>query len=115
MKNIIRQGIAFPLQADEEIRKHFEQQQPVHNLYNLQMQEGLQGELDRQFEEAMNRVTSEYDSHPAPGERIQWIERLRVPYSPLQDDPRPALHLFPNPEALQVELTAELMSRVQVA
>jgi len=115
LTNIIRQGIAFPIQANEEIRKFFEQKLPVHNLYNLQMLESLQGELDKQFEEAMSRVTSEYDSHPAPQERIRLVERLRAPYSPLQDNPKPALHLFPNPEALQIELTTDLMKKVQRA
>ena len=62
----------------------------------------------------MNRPTSQYDSHPAPHERITWIERMRLPLSPVLDNRTSALLLFPNPEALQREMTTELMKHVVV-
>ena len=61
----------------------------------------------------MKRPTSQYDSHPSPQERIAWIERLHIPYSPIQDNPQPALRLFPNPEELQREMTAQIMKNVR--
>jgi hypothetical protein len=69
--------------------------------------------LEKQVEEAMARATSQYDSHPAPKERIALIESLHVPYSPIQDNRLPALRLFPNPEELQRELTAEVMKNIR--
>ena len=113
LQSMVRQGIAFPLQADYEIRRSFDLKQPVYNLYDLPPQEKLQGELEKQVQEAMSRTTSQYDSHPAPKERIELIERLRVPYSPIQDNRLPALHLFPNPEELQRELTAQVMKNIR--
>ena len=86
---------------------------PLYNLYDLPPQENLQGELEKQVEEAMSRMTSQYDSHPAPKERIELIESLRVPYSPVQDNRLPALRLFPNPEELQRELTAQIMKNIR--
>jgi Zn-dependent protease with chaperone function/Tfp pilus assembly protein PilF len=114
LKSVIRQAIAFPLQADDEIRKSLTLKRSVSNLYDLPWRDGLQVELDKQFAEAMGRTTSQYDSHPAPQERISWIERLHVPYSPMQDNPQPALHLFPNQTVLQQEMTVELMKHVRV-
>jgi Zn-dependent protease with chaperone function len=114
LQSVIRQAIAFPLQADSEIRRLVQLKQTVYNLYDAPLPEPLRGELDKQFEEAMHRTTSQYDSHPAPHERIAWIDRLRVPYSPMQDNPRPALQLFPNQVVLQREMTKELMKYVRV-
>lgn len=113
LKNVIRQTITFPLLANYEVKHAFELKQPVNNLYDLPMQEKLKGELEKQLDEAMSRSTSQYDSHPAPQERIAWIERLNIPYSAVQDNPQPALQLFPNPEQLQREMTAQIMKSVR--
>jgi Zn-dependent protease with chaperone function/tetratricopeptide (TPR) repeat protein len=112
LQSVIRQSIAFPLRADVEVRRSLELKQTVNNLYDLQMDENLQGELQKQLDDAMNRQTSQYDSHPAPRERIAWIERMHIPLSPVLDNRLPALNLFPNPEELQRTMTAELMKKV---
>jgi Zn-dependent protease with chaperone function/tetratricopeptide (TPR) repeat protein len=112
LQSVIRQSVSFPLRADAEVRRSLELKQPVNNLYDLPMDENLQGELQKQLDDAMNRQTSQYDSHPAPHERIAWIEGMHIPLSPVLDNRLPALHLFPNPEELQREMTAELMKKV---
>ena len=113
LQSMIRQDIAFPLQANYEIHRSLDLNRSVYNLYDLPPEEKLQGELEKQVQEAMNRMTSQYDSHPAPKERIALIERLHIPYAPIQDNRSPALHLFPNPEELQCELTAEVMKNIR--
>ena len=113
LQSIIRQDIAFPLQANFEIRRSLDLNRPIYNIYDLPPQESLQGELEKQVQAAMNRTTSQYDSHPAPKERIGLIEDLHVPYSPVQDNRSPAVRLFPNPEELQRELTAEVMKNIR--
>jgi Zn-dependent protease with chaperone function len=112
LQSVIRQSISFPLQADVEIRKSLELKQSVNNLYDLPLGADLQGELQKQLDDTMNRQTSQYDSHPAPHERIAWVERMHIPLSPVLDNKLPALDLFPNPEELQREMTAELMKNV---
>lgn len=113
LQSVIRQTIAFPLQANYEVHRLFELKQPVNNLYNLPAQESLQGELDKQLDAMTKRPTSQYDSHPSPQDRIAWVERLHIPYSPIQDNPQPALRLFPNPEELQRDMTARIMKNVR--
>lgn len=113
LQSVIRQDIAFPLQANYEIRRSLDLHQPIYNLYDLPPQEKLQGELEKQVEEAMSHMTSQYDSHPAPKERMELIERLHVPYSPVQDNRQPALRLFPNAEELQRALTGEVMKNIR--
>lgn len=113
LKNLIRQAITFSLLANYEIDDSLKTNRPVLNLYDLPMRADLTGELETQYEEAMKRVTSQYDSHPAPQERITWIERLHAPYNPMQDNPRPALSLFPNPEDLQREMTSQIIDDIK--
>jgi len=113
LQNIIRQTISFPLQANYEVHRAIEAKQAVNNLYDVPFDQKLQGELDKQLQEVMQRPTSQYDSHPAPRDRIAWIERLHVPYSPVQDNPKPALGLFSNSDELQRDMTARIMKNVR--
>lgn len=112
LKSVFRQSVSFPLGADLEIRKSLELNRPISNLYTLPLDANLNDEFQKRFDESMNRQTSQYDSHPAPRERIAWIERVHAPYSTMRDNRVPALDLFPNPEDLQRELTADLMKNV---
>lgn len=115
LQSIVRQAIAFPLHANYEIRNAHSLNRPVINLYDLPAREHLSGELEKQFTEAMQRTTTDYDSHPSPQERITWIERLNLPYSPMHDNPQPALALFPNPAELQREMTTQVMRNLRAS
>lgn len=116
LRSVIRQGLFFPAQANYEIRRAIDLKHPVYNLYTLQSESAnsnLQSDLDKQLEEQMTRSTSEYDSHPAPQQRIAWVERLNIPYHSIDDSSRPALELLPNPEDLQRELTSQVMKNIR--
>jgi Zn-dependent protease with chaperone function len=113
LKNIIKQTIAFQLHANLEVSRSFELNQPISNIYTLPIQERLQGELEKRFDSAINQKTSPYDSHPSPMERIALIERMRIPYAIDQENTAPVLDLFPNVEALQSELTGQLIKNVR--
>jgi len=112
LQSLTRQGILFPIQANLEIKRSREEKRPIVNLYALPVQDGASTEITSQYEQAMQRATSPYDSHPALGERIALIEQLGVPYSPVADNPRPALELFPNAEELQREMTVEITKHI---
>jgi hypothetical protein len=74
----------------------------------LPISEEIVGELEKKVAEAMTRPTSKFDSHPAPQERIALIERLQLPYLPMEENSQPVLRLLPNPEGLEREMTAEI-------
>jgi hypothetical protein len=61
------------------------------------MQDNLSKQVGDQFEAAISRPTSRYDTHSAPKDRISLIERLHIPYSRMHDNHRSMLELFPNP------------------
>ena len=110
LKNIIRQSIVFSLTAEYEIQESVEGNKTIINLYDLPMRDNLAEEFEKQIEEDMNRATSKYDSHPAPKERIAWIERMQIPNSSIEDNFKPLLHLFPNSEDLQRKMTKQITS-----
>jgi len=114
LKAIVKQTIAFQLHANYEVGKSLKMNQPINNIYQLPMQENLQGELEAQFDSAMQRKTKPYDSHPSTMERIALIERMQIPYVLDQENTAPVLNLFPNLEMFQQVLTAQLMKDVRV-
>ncbi len=113
LKSVIRESIAFQIYANSEVRRSLELKQPISNLYNSSMPENLLDELEKNFDAAMNRATSEYDSHPAPKERVAWIKDLKTPFSPIYDNNLPVLDLFPKIEELQRDMTVEIMMNVK--
>lgn len=113
LQSLIRQSIAFPMQADGEIEKAKGNDLPIVNLYDLPVRDDLSAEIGKEYDEAMRRTTMQYDSHPAPKERITRIEQLHIPYLPAEDNPRPVLELFPNPEELQREMTSEITRQLK--
>ena len=113
LRSIVWQGVAFPLQAKYEIQKSLDLNRPVSNVYGLPVEEKLKGELNKRFEDAMQRPTSPDDSHPAPHQRMAWIERLHFPFFEIANSQSPALDLFPNAEALELEMTGQLMKSVR--
>jgi Zn-dependent protease with chaperone function/Tfp pilus assembly protein PilF len=112
LQNLIRQAIVFPIQAESEIKSAIEYHRTVVNIYDLQMTAELERDCDEKYNETMLRNTSKYDSHPAPKDRINLIEKLHIPYSPVYDNPASALQMFPNPTALQQEMTALVTSNI---
>ena len=114
LKAIIKQTIAFQLHAKYEVGRSLELNQSINNIYQLPLQEKLQGELETQFDSVMKRKTRPYDSHTSTMERIELIERMRIPYVLDQENTAPVLNLFPNLEMFQQVLTAQLMKDVRV-
>jgi Zn-dependent protease with chaperone function len=113
LKKYIRQSIAFPMQSNYELRNAFEMHRNIVNLYDVPLQDNLEREMWLEFEKTMTLPTSKNDSHPAPMERIRYIEKLSIPYSPIHDNPRSVLELFPNLEELQREMTIEITNRLK--
>jgi Zn-dependent protease with chaperone function len=112
LKNLIRQSVYFPVQAGNGLKNLVEKNQTVTNLYDLPVPENLSEDLEKQYEETMNRTTSEYDSHPAPQERIDYIEKLQYPSTAELEHSEPARELFSDFEKLQREMTAEIVNSI---
>lgn len=136
LKQVIRRSIEYDLISNIEIRQAIQERRHLKNLYILNVPEKWpdldqdnDGEktdendapepdstpvkkIEAAMNEAMKRQASPFDSHPAPQQRIRWVESLQnVPE--VEDDGRPAWELLENAKVLQEMMISELDERVQ--
>jgi Zn-dependent protease with chaperone function len=137
LRHAIKRSIEYELVSDIEINQAIRDRRHLNNLYTLKVPEHWpESEGDRNGDEndnkaanakmdltpaekvetALNEATKEptspFDSHPAPMQRIRWVEALKnVP--DVGDDGRPAWDLLENAAALQEMLTSHIDARVQ--
>lgn len=116
LQHMIRQGLAFGAGVSSEIEESLEQDRELRNLYTLPLVEGggLPKEVADAEAEILSRPTSPYDSHPAPRDRIELLERLGA-HGKADEDPEPVWNLLENPDALQAEMTELIERLVQLA
>lgn len=114
LRHMIRQELAFSSEIDTEIKDSMEQDRKLQNLYSLSLMEAaeLPEELADIEAKILSRPTSPYDSHPAPRDRIELLQRLGA-RSGTDDTSEPVWNLFADPEALQEEMTGQVEDAVQ--
>jgi Zn-dependent protease with chaperone function len=108
LKHVIQRSIEFEAAANDEIEKSIQAKRPLQNLYELPAPEG--SDVATELEKALNRETSQDDTHPSPRDRFHLIAPLRNPSYP----PRPGevWDLINDPEALRREMVALIETRV---
>ncbi len=74
----------------------------------------LEAAIEAAFSEAMNDPGSVYDSHPAPGQRIAWVERLEGAPD-LPSEGAPAWALMANRARLEEAMTAMINDHLALA
>jgi Zn-dependent protease with chaperone function len=70
--------------------------------------------IDEALQAALQQKGSAYDSHPAPAQRIAWVERVASP-AEVDDDGAPAWDLLDERDTLQAQMTELVNGRVQLA
>jgi hypothetical protein len=67
--------------------------------------------IEQAFQSAMTDPGSPFDSHPPPGRRIEWVQRLEgTPV--LSDSKEEALRLLPDKEKLEGDMTKQVSEQV---
>jgi len=115
LSHVIRQGVTFNLQVNYEVNQTLQAGGRLHNLYTLSPpQEGdLQKKLSTAIDEALNRQSTPYDTHPAPQERFHLVQALNIPERLTSlDDDYPAWDLLPNAATLQQEMTVLVQENI---
>lgn len=108
LEHIVLQTLTFNMQLQLEEQEARKLKRRLQNLYTLPPLNREAGEkLSPLFEEAMKRVPSIYDSHPAPNHRIRTIEMLNIDDT-VSVNTTPVWELFIDAEAIQNELTASI-------
>ncbi len=111
LTHIIRKGLEFNFQVNEEIERAQNEKSGLRNLFALPPVKDP-ASVEQKIKELMGRPSSVYDSHPAPRDRIALIQQIKV--SGFFDyDPRPAWDLIPNASRLQEEFTANIEKQLR--
>ena len=112
LEHIVRRSITFDLLVNRELEAAMTASRKLANLYTLaeDLPLDVDAELEQRIVEVMSLPTGEYDSHPAPDERIELIRRLNFGEGVVND--KPALALLPYLASLQEEMTARVQSNL---
>lgn len=80
LRHVIRQSIIFDAHAGREIDEAIKQKRPLQNLYAAAPALGT--DHAEAFDKAINRPTTEDDTHPGPRDRFRLIAKIPVPGRP---------------------------------
>jgi tetratricopeptide (TPR) repeat protein len=77
LTHVVRREIEFNHVAEKEINAAFGSSRAMQNLYELNVEDDtVKGQLDVQFDEAINRPTTEDDTHPSPADRFKLAGKI---------------------------------------
>lgn len=78
LNHVIRREVEFNHVADKEINAALGANRAIQNLYELTVnEETAVKEIEDEFKSAVDRATTEDDSHPSPRDRFRYIESIR--------------------------------------
>jgi Zn-dependent protease with chaperone function len=112
LRHVVERGLRFDAHVGATLREVVEAQRPLHNLYTYEPASPT-ADLTQALNEALNRKSSAYDSHPTPAERFAIARALPVRSRRVEpDDDAPAWSLFSDPIKLQQLMTAQVRENV---
>lgn len=86
LRHVIARGIAFGKHADHEINDAIKSSRPLQNLYDAAPADPTS--IQEEFEKAINRPTTEDDTHPGPMDRFRLIAKIAPPHPRARQRPR---------------------------
>lgn len=108
LKHVIRRGLEFSQVADHEIGQVIKSKQPLLNLYEATAADGAS--LEKAYEKAIQRPTTDDDTHPSPTDRFRLISAVRTPdVQPLSGE---VWDLFTDREAIKREMLARVEKQI---
>jgi Zn-dependent protease with chaperone function len=109
LRHVTRRGVEFDDVVYWETRDAQKERRPVKNLYEMAAFQATS--VEEKFKEAINRPTSEDDTHPSPTERFRLAQKIVSNAPP----PAPGLvwDLFADREGLTNEMSTEVEREVQ--
>lgn len=116
LMHVVRQDVAFRMLAQSRLERMFQHNLQVNNLYDTPTADAtaLPG-FESQVERIFNLPTSTYDSHPSIKDRLALIQGIQpaIPLHPEEDNLQ-VWSLFANPDAIQREMTTQIVRSVVV-
>ncbi len=115
LRHVIARSVCFDAHANATLHEVIKADRALANLYTYSPQENPeQKELERAVTDAMQQQPSPYSSHPAPSDRIRWVQALAVECAGADDDAE-AWSLFEDRAEIERWMTACIRRNVQLA
>jgi Zn-dependent protease with chaperone function len=114
LRHVIDRSVRFDGRLNEEVNRALKAKAPLQNLW-VAPEPIATDAVEEEVEKAMNREPSPYDSHPAPRDRIRWIER--TPAAQDASDSKSAMvwDLFADRSLHEREMTLLIYQRLAMA
>jgi Zn-dependent protease with chaperone function len=106
---VIKRDIEFMKYANSEIEEARKIDRPFNNLYELSG--NADRDIEEELKEALNKETSENDTHPSPVDRFRYVDGINTKTFP--EDASLVKELFTDWESLTTEMTTQLEERVK--
>jgi len=124
LKHVVACSLTFDEHVNSTIRRALEAKEPLRGLWSppelITPKSDAEGDADaasakshtEQLAEAMARAPSPYDSHPAPSDRIRWIEHVTGKAQLATDSTEAAWSLFSDRDKHEREMTLFVYARL---
>ncbi len=111
--HVIRQSVRFDAVTQASLQEVIAEKKALANLYRfVPATSPSSTDLDKAYEEAINREPSPYDSHPASRDRLAWAEALAIQVPPCADDAEEVWSAFDHRDELERTMTALVRSNI---
>lgn len=111
LRHVVRRQIEFQHFAVKEIDDALRAGRALHNLYALEMQP--EKTLEEEIDHAINRPTSEDDTHPSPVDRFKLVSRVVCQNEPAPSGPM--WDLLADRDALTQEMSSQIEAAVKAS
>jgi Zn-dependent protease with chaperone function len=108
LRHVIRRSVEFQHMAHREIDEAVKSGRALQNLYDLSLEK--ESSVEEEINTALNRQTSEDDTHPSPMVRFRLVRQVRLQGSPSATGM--VWNLFANREGLTNEMSGWVNEQV---
>lgn len=109
LRHVVRRHIEFKHFTNKEIKEALRSGAALQNVYALEIQ--TEKPLEEEIDNALNRQTSEDDTHPSPVDRFRLVSRVVCQNQPVPSVP--VWSLFTDREAITKEMSSEIERMVK--
>jgi Zn-dependent protease with chaperone function len=112
LRHVVRREMEFNYFAGKEIKEALESGRALQNLYKLEM--SPEKTLEEAIDQAINRQTSEDDTHPSPADRFRLTSRV-ICQSQASPSSRPMWDLFADRDAISNEMSVQIEQKIKAS
>jgi Zn-dependent protease with chaperone function len=105
LRHVVACDLAFDHHINGEIKRALNAKEPLSNLWSPPTATAEPASASEKLQAALSRKPSPYDSHPAPSDRIRWVEQILGTALPSSEPSATAWSIFSDRAAQERELT----------